>query len=300
MRKSLIAVAIAGAFSLPSVAMAQAAAPAAAASPHTFTGNVGLFSDYRFRGISQTFGKPAVQGGFDYANASGFYLGTWASNVYAGSNAAGAGVNYNNGNMEWDFYGGFKRETAGGVGFDIGALHYYYPGANYANAARTKYDNTELYGAVSYKWFSAKYSRAVTDYFGINTATMGGVCGIEGTATAANAVINTTRCFGATPGDSKGSGYLDLNANFEVGEKLMLGLHVGRARVKNYSLFDYTDYKISLTKEYNGFNFGAAYVSTNAKQDMYRTAKTTGAAGSTLDIKDMSKGTLVLSVTKSF
>ncbi len=299
MRKTLIAVALTGAFSLPTAVMAQAAA-AAAASPHTFTGNVGIYSDYRFRGVSQTFRKPAVQGGFDYAHSSGVYLGTWASNVYSGTNAAGAGVNFNNGNMEWDFYGGYKFETKSGIGFDVGALHYYYPGANYANAARTKYNNTELYGAVSYKWFSAKYSRAQTDYFGVNTTTMGGVCGIQSSAGAGNAVVNTTNCFTATPGNSKGSGYLDLNANFEIAEKLMLGLHYGRLKVKNYGLFDYTDYKVSLTKEYNGFNFGAAYVSTNAKHDMYRTAQTTGAAGSSLDIKDLSKGTLVLSVAKSF
>ena len=52
-------------------------APAAEpASPHTLTGNLGFFSDYRFRGISQTAKNPAIQGGFDYAHSSGFYAGT--------------------------------------------------------------------------------------------------------------------------------------------------------------------------------------------------------------------------------
>ncbi len=74
MRKTLIAAAIVSAF--PSLAFAQAAAPATPASPHTFTGNVGLFSDYRFRGISQTYKQPAIQGGFDYSHSSGIYLGT--------------------------------------------------------------------------------------------------------------------------------------------------------------------------------------------------------------------------------
>src|SRR5207237_1081318 len=61
---------------------AVAQTPAPAATPeHTFTANVGLFSEYIFRGISQTGGRPAVQGGFDYAHASGLYLGTWASNI---------------------------------------------------------------------------------------------------------------------------------------------------------------------------------------------------------------------------
>ena len=65
MRKSIVALSIAAVTALPAAVSAQTAAPAAAPSDHTFTGNVGLFSEYRFRGISQTFAKPAIQGGFD-------------------------------------------------------------------------------------------------------------------------------------------------------------------------------------------------------------------------------------------
>ena len=86
MKKSLIALALAGAFSAPT--FAQSAAPAAEAAPasdHTFTGNAGLFSEYRFRGIAQTFAKPAFQGGFDYSHSSGFYVGNWNSNVNEGA-----------------------------------------------------------------------------------------------------------------------------------------------------------------------------------------------------------------------
>ncbi|OYW27068.1 MAG: hypothetical protein B7Z51_09365, partial [Methyloversatilis sp. 12-65-5] len=77
MQKTLIAAALASALAVPAFT-AQAEEPA---SPHTFTGNVGLFSQYVFRGISQTNEDPALQGGFDYSHASGFYLGTWASNI---------------------------------------------------------------------------------------------------------------------------------------------------------------------------------------------------------------------------
>src|SRR5436309_8446048 len=55
------------------VAMAQ--------SPHSLTGNVALVGDYRFRGLSQTYTQPAVQGGVDFTHVSGAYLGTWGSNV---------------------------------------------------------------------------------------------------------------------------------------------------------------------------------------------------------------------------
>ncbi len=68
MKGIALAAFVSAAFSAP--AMAQAAdpaqtdpAPAAEASPHTVTGNLGVFSSYRFRGIDQTFGKPALQGG---------------------------------------------------------------------------------------------------------------------------------------------------------------------------------------------------------------------------------------------
>ncbi|MBN8463300.1 MAG: hypothetical protein J0M01_10875, partial [Dechloromonas sp.] len=74
MNKSLIALTLAGAFAVPAFAQTAPAAEAAAepASPHTLTGNLGLFSSYRFRGIDQTFGKPALQGGIDYSHESGF------------------------------------------------------------------------------------------------------------------------------------------------------------------------------------------------------------------------------------
>ena len=99
MRKTILAASLAtAALAVPTLAAAQAAA-AAPASPHTFTGNVGLFSEYRFRGIAQTFAKPAIQGGFDYSHSSGLYVGNWNSNV-------NEGAGFPAGNIEMDFYGG--------------------------------------------------------------------------------------------------------------------------------------------------------------------------------------------------
>jgi hypothetical protein len=98
MRESIVTLGLAGALAAPALASAQQAA--VPASPHTLTGNVGLFSSYRFRGIDQTFGKPALQGGVDYSHASGIYLGNWNSNVQQGAG-------YPGGNLEMDFYGGW-------------------------------------------------------------------------------------------------------------------------------------------------------------------------------------------------
>lgn len=294
MRKTLFAAAMAGAFFVPSVVLAEDATPAATeASPHTLTANVAFVTDYRFRGISQTYGLPAIQGGVDYAHASGVYLGTWGSNVYSTA-GNGVGTSYTNGaGLEWDIYGGYKFEAAKDLTLDVGALYYYYPGASWNVAGRDKFDNLELYVAATYKWLSAKYSQSLTDYFGANTSTLGGVCGIQ-----TNGLTSTTNCFGAAPGSSKGSSYIDLNANFEIADKLTLGLHAGQASVKNYGLLDYTDYKISLNKEYNGINFGIAAIATNANSDIYRT--TTGTTAAPTGTYDTSRSTLVLSVSKTF
>lgn len=292
MRKSLASLAILAA--LPASSFAQQGAAPAAQSPHTFTGNVGLVTDYRFRGISQTYKQPAIQGGFDYSHASGFYLGTWASSVSGNLYPGGAA-------MEWDFYGGYKWEPVKDLGLDVGLLHYNYPGSRYYNAtlgkSGNKFDNTELYVGTTYKWFSAKYSYALTDYFGVKTATYGGACGFN-----SNGSVPTTGCVPATPGNSRGSGYLDLNANFEIMEKTTLGLHFGHTSVRHYSQLSYSDIKVGLTRDFGWATLGIAYVTTNARAQFYRY----GPPGlyatpqGTTENKDPTSGTLVLSIQKTF
>src|SRR4029453_8356894 len=100
-RKSMLAAALGMLFAQSALAQTPAPAPP---PEQTITANVGLFSEYLFRGISQTAGKPAVQGGFDYAHSSGFYLGTWGSNV---SLLEGFGADSRS-SLGWDLYGGYK------------------------------------------------------------------------------------------------------------------------------------------------------------------------------------------------
>ena len=279
MKKLLLASAISAAFTLPGISSAQTAP--AAAPEHSFSGNATLVSDYRFRGISQTYKLPAVQAGFDYAHSSGLYLGTWASNVTGNLYTNGAG-------LEWDFYGGYKGSIGDGLGYDVGLLYYWYPGAHANNAPKTKFNNTELYGALTYKWFTAKYSHTLSNFFGTNNDTFGGVCQNPATGDA-------TDCFAAAPGNSRGSGYLDLSANFEIADKLVLGLHVGHQSVRHYGKLDYNDYKIGLTKDVNGWLVGAAVIGTDAKKGWYTVVETGGT-----DYKVVSKPTLVLSLGKTF
>jgi uncharacterized protein (TIGR02001 family) len=230
-----------------------------AKSPHTVTGNVGFVSEYRYRGISQTNFKPALQGGIDYAHESGLYLGTWASNVNWLSDAGASN------SMEWDFYGGYKG-SAGDFSYDVGGLYYYYPG-KYPTGF-TKPDTFEIYGAGTWKMLTLKYSHALTNIFGFP--------------------------------DSKGGGYLDLTGTFEVAEGTNVVAHVGyqtipassaNARVK--SDCSYADYKLGITKDAAGFTWGAAYIGTNAKGDA-------GQCYRNVYNKDLGKGTVVLSVLKTF
>src|SRR3954466_15209885 len=159
MRKSVLSLAMAATAAFSGIAAAQTAAPAPAPAPSPVTGNITLASEYRFRGIDQTYGKPAIQGGFDYSHASGIYLGNWNSNVSQGAGFPG-------GNIEMDFYGGWKK-AFGDFGLDVGAIYYYYPGtdASFLGAANphsgktnnSNVHNTEFYIGGSWKWLSVKW-----------------------------------------------------------------------------------------------------------------------------------------------
>jgi len=286
MKKSLIALALIGAFAAPAFAEEAAPAAAEAKGPHTITANAGLFSEYRFRGIGQTFGKPAIQGGFDYSHESGLYLGNWNSNV---SETAG----YPNGNIEMDFYGGWKWAITDDLGLDFGGLYYYYPGSNKSGISGSTYTyqvcnpntgncsnsdspvtNGELYVGVNWKFLSFKWSHAVTEYFGMP--------------------------------DSRGSNYFDLSANYDLGDGWGINGHVGRLNVKHASLASYTDWKLGVTKDVGGFVFGLSYVDTNAKDggdcgsgtgEFYHFCKASGSSN-----KDYraGKAAAVLSVSRTF
>ncbi|WP_076592601.1 TorF family putative porin [Herminiimonas arsenitoxidans] len=246
MKKLIIAVAVMGAFA-GSMAHAEDAVP-----EHSFTGNLSVVSDYRFRGVSQTFKQPAVQGGFDYAHSSGFYVGNWNSNV--------SGNSFTDGSIEMDLYGGYKFTIAPDLTGDVGVLYYYYPGA-FNTGTNKKYNTTELYAAGTYKWFTLKYSSTVSDFF-------------------------------ATP-DSKGSGYLELNAAFEVADKTTLGFHVGQQKVRHNGSLDYTDYKVSLARDFGFATIGLAIIGTDVDGD----GPVTSGSGK---VKKTAGTTGVLSISKAF
>ena len=144
------------------------------ASP--ITANVTVVNDYRYRGLTQSNFKPAIQGGFDYAHESGFYIGNWNSSISWISDAASAGGKNNvSAPIEMDFYAGFKKELLGeGFDSDLGVLQYYYPTTGLPSGA-TNPNTTEIYAAQNFTFGPvtgfAKFSYAVSTLFGFTNST---------------------------------------------------------------------------------------------------------------------------------
>ncbi len=222
--------------------MAQTKAPE---PDYTLAYNVGVISEYRFRGMSQTSTSAALQAGVDFAHKSGLYIGAWGSNVKWIKDYVGA----TEGALELDLYGGYKGEFRKDFTFDVGAITYQYPGNTAGNVPGFANANTtEIYGALTYGVVTAKYSRSTGNFI-------------------ANA-------------NSSGSGYLELAASFDLGNGLTLTPHVGRQTIPNVvnDAGDCTDYSLTLVKDYgNGLAVSLAAIGTNADKTFY-----TGANGTYL------------------
>ena len=255
--------------------------------------NVGAVSDYRFRGISQSFDKAAVQGGIDYAHSSGFYVGNWNSSI-------NEGAGYPSAHWETDFYAGYKKGF-GDFGLDVGVISYNYPGSNSVDdptqsgrivmnptTGNKKYgsvSNTEYYIGGSWKWLSAKWFYSYGDYF-------------------------------STPNTS-GTSYLDLGSNVKLSDGWAWNAHIGMLKTKgiNSSTLDadYMDYKLGVTKEAMGFVLGASAIWTSAnagtcnssnfaiKSGPFCYTDNLGyTAGNAKNVMNAGKSTVVFSVTKDF
>ena len=222
--------------------------------------NVGVVSDYRYRGISQTRLKPAVQGGVDFT-AGGFYLGAWASSIKWVKDA------YGDAQVELDVYGGYKGEIAKDLAYDVGLLQYIYPGASTAqwNAAYKNPNTLEAYAALSFGPATAKLSYGLSNLFGNHD-------------------------FGTGKG-SKGSYYLDLSATLDVGGGVTLVPHLGYQKVVHIANASYTDYALTLSKDFKGLVPSLAIVGTDANKSFYvpggaaNSSKFLGKAGVVLGVK---------------
>ena len=227
--------------------------------------NISLVNNYLYRGISQTGGKPAVQGGIDYVHSSHFYVGLWGSSISwlgdqyidtqhkAGATSAG---------IELDTYFGYKNKLTKSLIYDVGFLRYNFPG-NYP-AGATRADTNEVFGSLNYKWLTAKYSYSLGNTFGNAQTT--------------------------------GTNYFEVLGNYNIESiGVVLGAHYGKQTYKgsgamlNGDSLSYSDYKLSMTKELvNKFELALAYSKTNAT------------AAYTVLGNDLGKSAVIASITRVF
>ena len=190
------------------------------------SGNVGVVSEYLFRGLPQS-GGAAVQCGLDYASESGFYAGTWASTInFAGATGSAAEV---------DFYAGFGGE-AGSIGYDLGAIYYWYSEEEEGGASPDPSNNTiEVYGSLSFGPATLGLYYSLADYFAVT---------------------------------DEGVMYPYLDLSFPMSDKLSLDLHVGQQTFEEDGIEDVVDYSIGVSADAgNGFAMGLAFVATDIDDD---------------------------------
>jgi len=149
---------------------------------------------------------------------------------------------------EFDLYAGKRGQITDTVAYDVGALYYAYP----SNSLPTNANTFELYAQVSAGPFSVKYSHSTSNLFG--TA------------------------------DSKNSGYLDGQFNYDVYDGFVLNLHAGHQKVKNNSAVSYSDYKVGVTKDFGVFSVAVAAVKTNTDAYVGRNGKNLGKSGAVVTI----------------
>lgn len=252
------------------VSTAAFAQTAPAAPESTLGYNVGVVSNYSFRGITQTNYGGAVQGGVDYAHKSGFYVGAWASNVTWVKQFNGA----TKGDYEIDLYGGYKGSLTDSLAFDVGYITYQYPGNDSGvvgtpgcAAAGCSYSNAntnEFYVGLTYGPVTFKVNQSMGDFLG-------------------NA-------------NSSGSRYYDLSATFDLGDGYSLVPHVGRQTIPNLNnAADYTDYALTVAKDMgNGLVFSVAAVATTGGAFYINQGAPAG------DGKSISKSAAVIGLKYSF
>ena len=223
---------------------------------------MGITSNYVFRGIAQTAGNPAIQGGMDYAHTSGFYAGVWGSNVswIADSGAVASGSV----TMELDTYLGYKGALTDAMTYDVGAVRYNYLGDYVAATNFAKADTAEVYAAISYKFLTAKYSYSALDQF-------------------------------LTVSDAKGTNYLELNASYTIPDSsYTLSAHVGKQTYKGSvapATATYTDYKVGVARDFSGYVVSLSYTKTDADDGAFYTHATGGNWG---------KSATAVSLTRAF
>ncbi len=120
---------------------------------------LGVVSDYRTRGISQTLGDPAIQAGATLVHSSGLYIGAWTSNVDFGGPYKTR--------QELEYYAGYYWQASEAISLDLGYLKYDYPKEGQFNMSEV-YAILDVYGVK----LGANYSNDTPNFFGEDQDTL--------------------------------------------------------------------------------------------------------------------------------
>ena len=220
-------------------AMAQDEAEPAPAI--TVNGSATVVSDYKFRGISQTDGNFAVQGGLTVSHESGFYVGLWGSSIDDYVTVHGTPA------QELDIIAGFKK-TFDGATFDIGAVYYVYPGTRPGFAGDvSSSDFIEPYASLSYA-FGPVGAKASVAY-----------------APKQKALALDQGQSGTLPKEDNVYIAGDLSASIP-NTPISLTAHIGHTFGPSWlsgPTSEYTDWALGASATYKGLTFGIQYVDTD-------------------------------------
>lgn len=278
-------------------------APPSAILGFALSGSTTLGSQYMWRGLTQTDGKPTIQGGLDLVHPSGFYLSTSLSNIswFTDQNAGVASnptslgspgrvglplyhpSRVNSAAVEVDLFGGYKWVFAKDWTLDLGMCRYWYPGTFENLGAYRNPSTTEAYLGLSRSWASLKYSRTISANF------MG--------------VAN-----------SGGTTYLDLSLAIPMGESgWTVQVHVGKTTFASHAnadyffngtrvtgdnaLFSYSDFKLGIAKEIKGYTLALAATHADSKS---RAADNDVTVYENAMGRNTGKGRLTFTITKAF
>ena len=306
MKTSLIKLAVLTAMTSSSLVIAEEVAKAPAKPDWDLTANVGFVTDYYARGISQTWHKPAAQGGFDLTHSSGFYAGVWGSSISPNT--------YPSGTTEIDIYAGYNGQIkqVEDLGYTLGVIGYIYPGASWKDyrvgtdtVPQTpnggKWNTYEANFGLSYKWLSAKMSYTLSNWYGAEKDT-------------------------GWDGSTRGSTYMELNAAYPLPYDgwTLIG-HVGRLNVAGEldqtASFnpgqlpsftstgegrpDYTDYKVGVSKAFSiakseGWNAGLYYTGSNNSDYWGKRGYGGASFNGSLETKSLNDNRWIFSLSRSF
>lgn len=265
-KKSLVLASLLSVVSFQAFGQTPAPAPAPAEAPapapeNTLVPKISIYSEYEYRGISQTAEKPAAQFNLDFTHTSGFYAGLFVTNINWLKEAAKAQGFSTNAKVEVDLFAGYKFEVVKDVTLDVGYLRYEYPSSK---AFSISPNTDEIYIGIASGPFSAKYSHSISNLFGFEK--------------------------------SKNSGFAELNWSQEIFPKFTANAQIARQTVKNNGDYSYTVLKAGGTYDLgSGWAVGGYVKGTNAK-DVPNSSDTFY----TVNGKDLGKTRLVVFASKSF